>query len=120
MKGFFRHRQKDLSILLIIVMAALMFNKVLYTHIHVLPNGSVVTHAHPFSKSTEGNPASSHQHSNTELFLLNQLNILMFFISAAFVLKQFAASSCFNEPATERLFTAFVPHSPGRAPPTCM
>lgn len=97
-----------------------MINRVMYTHIHVLPNGSVVTHAHPFSKSTQGNSGSSHQHSNTELFLLDQLDILMLFASAAFVLKQFAASTGFNEPTTDRLLTAFVPHSPGRAPPTCM
>ena len=121
MIGVFGHRLKrTLSILLIVIMAALMINRILYTHIHVLPDGSVVTHAHPFSKSTEGNSRSSHQHSNTELFLLDQLDILMLFVSAAFVLKPFAASTGFNEPATDRLRPAFVPHSPVRAPQTYM
>ena len=121
MIGVFGHRLKrTLSILLIVAMAALMINRIVYTHIHVLYNGSVVTHAHPFSKSTEGNPDSSHQHSNPELFLLNQLYPLILFVSAAFILKLFAASTGFIEPATERLFTAFVPHSLGRAPPTFM
>ena len=121
MKGFFGHRLKrTLSILLIVAMAALMINRVVYTHIHVLYNGSVVTHAHPFSKSTEGNPDSSHQHSNTELFLLDQLHNLILFVSAAFILKPFAASTGFSEPATDRLLPAFVPPFPGRAPPACM
>lgn len=117
----FGHRLKRIfSILLIVIMAALVVNKVVYTHIHVLPNGSVFTHAHPFSKSTEDNPGSSHQHSNTEIILLAQLDILILLISVAFVFERFAVSIRFNEPATDRLRTAFVPFLPGRAPPTCM
>ncbi len=121
MTGVFRHRLKrTLPILLIVAMVALMINRVVYAHIHVLHNGSVVTHAHPFSKSPEGNPDSSHQHSNTELFLLDQLHTLILFVSAAFILKPFAASTGFNEPATNHLLPDFVPPLPGRAPPACM
>ena len=66
MTGIFGHRiERTLSILLIVAVAALILNRVMYAHIHVLYNGSVVTHAHPFSKSTEGNPDSSHQISCT-------------------------------------------------------
>ena len=121
MIAVFGHRLKrTLSILLIIVMAALMINRVVYTHIHVLPNGSVVSHAHPFSKSNEGNPNSSHQHSNTQLFLMDQLDILMLFVIAGFVLKQVLTSTGFKEPVSDFLLPAFVPYSPGRAPPSCM
>ena len=121
MTGVFGHRLKQtLSILLIVAVVALMINSVVYTHIHVLYNGSVVTHAHPFSKCTEGNPDSSHQHSNTELFLLDQLHTLILFVSALFILKPFAASTGFIDPAPDRLLPAFVPPFPGRAPPSCM
>jgi len=121
MRGISGHRLKRiLPFLLVVVMAALMLNRVVYIHIHVLADGSGIAHAHPFSKSTEGNPESSHQHSNMELFLLDQLDILMFFVGAAFVLKQFAASRSFSEPVFDRLLPAFVPHAPGRAPPICM
>jgi hypothetical protein len=121
MTGLSGHRLKRIIwILQIVVITALMINRVAYTHIHFLPDGSVVAHAHPYSKSAEGNPDSSHRHSKTELFLFDQLNILMFFFTAAIVLKQYVAFTGFSEPTTDCLLTAFIPHSLGRAPPTCM
>lgn len=109
-----------LTILLIAVITALMINRVVYSHIHVLSNGSLVSHAHPFSKSAESKPDSSHQHSNIEFFLLDQLDILILCATAAFVLKQFSKSSRFNQTAPVHLLTALVPNSQGRAPPICM
>lgn len=121
MKGTNRLRLKPaLSIMLIAVITALMINRIVYTHIHVLSNGSLVSHAHPFSKNAEGTPDSSHRHTNIEFFLLDQLDILMLFVSASIVLKQFSQSSLQNEPAQGPLLTAFVPISQGRAPPACI
>ncbi len=121
MTGVIGHKLKrSLSILLIVIMTASMINRVVYTHIHILTNGSLVTHAHPFSKSTEGNSASTHQHSNLELFLLDQLDILILCVTAAFLLKQFITPTSFREPVMEPLLPAFVPPLPGRAPPACM
>lgn len=109
-----------LSILLIIVMAALLVNKVVYTHIHILPDGSVIDHAHPYSKSTENKPGATHQHSNMILFLLDQMDVLILCATAAFVKKQFAPFSSFREPVSDRLLPAFVVPSHGRAPPVCI
>ena len=39
--------------LLILVMGCLLVNQAIYTHTHVLPDGSLVSHAHPFSKKTD-------------------------------------------------------------------
>jgi len=105
---------------MILVMGALMLNKAIYTHVHFLPCGSLETHAHPFSKSTEGPSGSSHQHSGTELFLLDHLDILILAMCAALVLRQIARDSRFEEPASGLLLTAFIPRTPGRAPPVCM
>lgn len=106
--------------MMIAVIAALMINRVVYTHIHVLSNGSLVSHAHPFSKNTEGKSDAGHQHSTIEFFLLDQLDILILCVTAAFVLKQFSKSSPFTEPSRGPLLTALIPISQGRAPPICM
>ncbi|MCP4313884.1 MAG: hypothetical protein GY790_21730 [Bacteroidetes bacterium] len=106
--------------IMILVMGALMVNKAIYTHVHLQPEGSIHSHAHPFNKSTENKSNSSHDHSGTELFLLDHLDILMLFVSAAFILKQLASRTGFNEPTADRMLPAFVPLTPGRAPPYCM
>lgn len=121
MAGVFGHNLKrTFSILLIVVMSALIFNKVVYIHIHVLPDGSMVTHAHPYSKGSDGNPAPRHQHSNLELFLLYQMDVLILSVSAASVLKQTAKSICVPKPVTDHFLSTFVPFLPERAPPICI
>lgn len=115
------HRQKSiLSILLIAVLTTLILFRVVYVHIHILPDGSGISHAHPYSKSSPGNPDTGHQHSNMELLLLDQLDTLMLVGIAVFVLKQFATFNSLQKPVTEHLLSVHVLHSLGRAPPACM
>jgi len=109
-----------LSMLLIIVMTALLINKVVYTHIHILANGSVVTHAHPFSKDAQHHPGATHQHSNAVIFVLDQLDVLILSITAVVVKVHYTRSAGSIEPVMDRLLPAFVPLLPGRAPPVCM
>jgi len=47
----------------------LMLNNVCNTHIHVLENGNIVKHAHPFDKDS----SNDHEHSKCLYFLLNSL-----------------------------------------------
>jgi hypothetical protein len=117
----FGHRLKSiLSILLIAVMTTLMLNRLVYVHIHLLPDGTGISHAHPFSKSGAANPESSHQHSDMELFLLDQLDILILVLAAAYLLKPFARFNGVQKPVTEHLLTIPLPLYQGRAPPRCM
>lgn len=112
--------KRTLTILLITANVAMMLNRALYTHIHIFSDGSVVTHAHPFSRNSEGHPNSSHHHSNLELFLLSQLDVLILTVTAGFVLMQFVPSHFDGMPARERYYSTFVPFCPGRAPPVYM
>ena len=112
--------KRTLTILLIACNVALMINRALYTHIHIFSDGSVVTHAHPFSRHSEGHPSSSHHHSNLELFLLSQLNILILTVSAGFLLMQFVPCQYVGVPARNLYYLVVVPISQGRAPPYCM
>lgn len=53
----------------------LFFNQVAFWHYHILDNGIVVEHAHPFKNSPkQGTPYQSHQHSDFEYTILAQVS----------------------------------------------
>ena len=106
--------------MLILVMGSLLVNQALYTHTHVMPDGSIVSHAHPFSKNAGCNKNTTHQHSSAEFFLLDMLDVLILYAIAAFVLKRSALNTLFREASLDRLLPALVPISLGRAPPAYM
>jgi hypothetical protein len=55
-----------LTILLIPVYLLVMGNSILNRHTHVLPNGVVITHSHPFTDSKTGLPVK-HNHSQNQI-----------------------------------------------------
>jgi len=121
MKGSWHRILEKLTIgLLILVMGSLLVNQALYTHNHVLPDGSIVSHAHPFNKTQESKQGVAHQHSSLEFYLMDQLNVLIFSISAVLLLKALSNVSIFWERTNIRLIPSLVPLSYGRAPPVCM
>jgi hypothetical protein len=121
MTGLLGHKlHRIFSILLIIVMTAILINKVVYTHIHIQASGSIVAHAHPFSKKTHGHPGSGHHHSGAMLFLLDQLDVMIWSMTAVLMIVQCTWSASLIEPVMDRLLPAFVPLLPGRSPPFYM
>ncbi|MEA3461620.1 MAG: hypothetical protein U9R49_07055 [Bacteroidota bacterium] len=106
--------------LMILVMGIFLFNKAVYTHVHILPDGTLVSHAHPISNSADSNRNTSHQHSSLELFLLDMLELIILSVLAVFILKPIAPSDISGEATKDRLLPALVPVLPGRAPPACM
>jgi len=48
---------------------ALLFNNTSNKHYHLLPNGEVIVHSHPFNKDTE----TQHSHTSKELSLFAQI-----------------------------------------------
>lgn len=73
---FFRKIQKHLSILLLFALPTVMYNNLTNQHRHLLPNGQMVVHAHPFSKSEGDNPQKQHTHTANQLFVIAQINNL--------------------------------------------
>lgn len=55
-----------LAILLIPVYLLVMGNSILNRHTHVLPNGVVITHSHPFTDSKTGLPVK-HNHTQNQI-----------------------------------------------------
>ena len=121
MKGGFQRKLKQLAAgLMIALISLLLVNRAVYIHIHVLPDGSVHSHAHPFSKNPDSSKGTGHQHSSLEFFLLDQLDILAFIICGLLALKAYARSISIEGQVIEQLLPALVPISPGRAPPASM
>ena len=106
--------------LMILVIALMLFNKAAYTHVHILPDGSLVTHAHPFSNQADGKKTTSHKHSSIEFFLLNLLEVLLLSALTASLLIYSISTTRFRLPVPGQLLPALVPVTPGRAPPACM
>ena len=106
--------------LMILIIGVMLVNKAAYTHVHILPNGSLVSHAHPFSHNAESKNNTSHQHSTLELFLLDILEVLILCTIAALILKPFTSTTIFRMAGSDRLLPVLLPVHPGRAPPACM
>lgn len=110
-------------ILAMIPVAILLFqNHLSNWHYHVLNNGIVIKHSHPYNKAENpGNPLSNHKHSEFEHFILAQLAglaLLIAFASLAmvFVFGIYAVLwlSGFRFPFLRQLYLSLQPL---RAPP---
>ena len=97
--------------------AILITNNALFLHSHYLIDGTVITHAHPFKKSAEPGPYKSHHHTNAELMMLENLQLLFLLIFIPFIALSFL-KDFFYQSFNSLLFlsTSFPPHQ-GRAPP---
>lgn len=69
--------KKYFAIVLVGVVGLLTLNNALFMHIHKLPCGQLVVHAHPFASTNQSsNDQPSHQHSKVELLVFDSLLLL--------------------------------------------
>ena len=115
-KGFLRL----VSVILLLVMTILVFNNTVYTHVHVMPDGSLVTHAHPFQKGDEADGQNTHSHSGMLFFLLDHLELLFVLAAALLLLHPITNREIRPCSHTNVLSLSLIHSSPGRAPPHCM
>ena len=100
-----------------LIMFGMLVNYALFTHAHVLYDGTIIAHAHPFSKSKESDQGRSHQHTALELFLLQNLQVIFFVTLLSMTLKKLVREFRKVQYAPEvYTMTSIVP-LPGRAPP---
>lgn len=106
-----------LSCLLCLLFLLQIINRTVYIHSHKLSNGIVITHAHPFNKTSDSAPFKNHHHSDQDFFLLAQLEIL--FLTALITISFLRAPFNLNIPIyfREKCHPAYILIKPGRAPP---
>ena len=106
-----------IQILLMVVFSFQVLNEVTWKHIHRLPDGTIISHAHPYSKTSDSDPFKRHQHTRAE-FLFYQhsetlfpflLLLTLFFLSQ--IISEFIS---FPEYHADKIFV--VPCK-GRSPP---
>lgn len=69
--NFFKNRYvlKVFSLIGLSIILLNILNISLYTHSHVLADGEIITHAHPFDGSND--PLNSHEHTSLEYLVLS-------------------------------------------------
>ncbi|MBE9484104.1 MAG: hypothetical protein IMY74_04620 [Bacteroidetes bacterium] len=109
--------KRSFAWLLIISMGMLIANKAVFFHEHILPDGTVIAHAHPYDKSADPEPYKTHHHSEAELFSFCQADKLFFF--GIVILAIFSALSRSILPVfIQKAFTPVtISGYNGRAPP---
>ena len=85
MKSFVKNITiKATAILLIMVIGSMLVNNNVFIHEHILPDGTAVTHAHPYDKSE--NPEEKHQHSKAEFVFLDNLKVISIAVGFSLVI----------------------------------
>ncbi len=92
-------------------------NRGVYLHTHVLKNGLVVSHAHPFSKSSDSAPVKQHHHSNFEYTFWGQFNLLFFVALAIALIIGIAKLFKYSDIRIDKSSSGFLYSYLGRAPP---
>lgn len=96
----FLHRLGKVILLLSLpAMLLLYHNQAVNWHFHLLKDGSVVKHAHPYSNdNTASTPFQKHQHGDYELFVLAQLSsIVTLLVVALMVACLFEQNRAFKQ-----------------------
>lgn len=116
----FGHMKCFTAGLLILIMSFVLVNRALYIHIHVLPDGALVSHSHPFSKNTDDARGKAHQHSSLEVILLEHMEVLIISTSALIVLMTLSGSVLFRLRTEYLHLPSLILPTSGRAPPAGM
>jgi hypothetical protein len=79
-----------LVLLMLPAVVWLFYNTTVNRHVHVLADGSVILHSHPFDKHPTGSdPLNTHHHSNKELMLLSLFNDSLISVIIFLILRPF-------------------------------
>ncbi|MBN2213607.1 MAG: hypothetical protein JW723_05130 [Bacteroidales bacterium] len=92
-------------------------NKIIFTHSHILANGQVISHAHPYDKSSDSEPFKSHHHTQSELLFFENLKILFPLVFLLFVLKHILQKTKLFIYYVIKIYPASILLHKGRSPP---
>ncbi len=71
-----KHLFKSMAVLSICLIFMLLGNYAVNMHMHVLENGAVVTHAHPYDKAADNELPKKHRHSTGEILFFFALSVV--------------------------------------------
>lgn len=100
-------------------MSVMTANNVVYLHIHILSDGQIIQHAHPFSKSEKSNSGTQHQHSKLEVIMLKHLLLLALMLPVILRLIQLKYIPLQIRFSTGKIYTNSFSEILLRGPPQC-
>jgi hypothetical protein len=105
------------SYTILLVMGLFLLNMALFTHTHILPDGRVVTHAHPLNQQDSGFPSGHHSHTGKEFLVLDHsmVNFVSAAIAALLILLPVLVITRCDDP--DRSLLTFHSARQGRSPP---
>lgn len=95
----------------------MLVNIACYSHTHRLADGSIVTHAHPYSKSTDNQPFKSHHHTKAEFIIINALSLLFSLLIVASIFINSVNTKAESEFIIASYSLESLQIQRGRAPP---
>ena len=118
MNGFRKIKIAILSILFP-AMILLASNAVFNLHVHRQPNGTLISHAHPYQKSGSTDGKTHHHHSSREYLSFHQITSFLFSLASIFYLatligKAFKLNNVYHVIVKEGILASLLPK---RAPP---
>lgn len=118
MKQRWKHiRLKSVALLLVTVIAMLTFNQSVNLHTHKLADGTIVSHAHPYNKTSDSCPVKNHHHTLTGLLILNHFKIIFLSIFIAIALLRTPKLVIRNTQEELHFEPHYIHYTFGRAPP---
>jgi hypothetical protein len=78
--------------ILLLAVLWLFYNATVNRHVHILSDGYVISHAHPFAENTSDsgqNGGADHRHSEKELMLLSLFASLVFTFLILLIMRPF-------------------------------
>jgi len=108
---------KTIEVVLVIAFTMLIMNSTLFLHSHRLPDGRIVSHAHPFNKTEDSAPFKTHTHTSVEFFFFQHLELLFLSLGILFFCISLAREATIHVPdGFQHHLLVFLP-SRSRAPP---
>lgn len=99
------------------VMGLFITNKLVFSHLHKLDDGTIIEHAHPYNRSTDSGPYKSHHHTKSELLFFQNLRIIFPIIFSIFVVIPIVKERSFYFFIVVRQALNSIIIYKGRAPP---
>ena len=99
------------------IIALMIANRSIYLHTHMLPTGILVTHSHPYDKSTDSGPYKTHHHTNAEFLFLENLDILFLSVFVALIAGVIYTVAEYSCKAYSFFSFLYFHANQGRAPP---
>ena len=113
--GKIKQHIKLLSFIGLALIGMLVINSALFTHSQTLADGSIVVHAHPYSKTN--NPPQDHTHHEDELLILSNISLFFFIAAVSFNFIEQFLNHLKNDLIQVEYIDILLLQRLGRAPP---